>query len=308
LQAQGTTDHIMSAAQASNSGMTVAIIAMGAMGSGIGAVLSRNRLRVLTNLTGRSEESRRRAQEAGVEDAGSDEALLSQVDLFLSVVPPAYAVEMAERIAAAVPPGRSLRYLDCNAIAPQTMTRVQAVLAAAGVTIIDGGIVGPPPDPDKTQPRLYVSGPDIAPALTLKDYGLDVRRAGDKIGDASALKLCYAAFTKGTSGLFIELTAAAAAYGVSEVLEAEMLGSQKARYEALAESLPVTFGKAHRFGGEMREIATAFGACGLPSSVYEGLGDLYDVVAEARRSNSSMREATYPELSTRLARVLVPAE
>jgi 3-hydroxyisobutyrate dehydrogenase-like beta-hydroxyacid dehydrogenase len=291
-----------------NSKMTVAIVAAGDMGAAIGATLVHNGLRVLTNLAGRSEESRRRAQVAGIEDAGNDGALLSQADLFLSVVPPANAVEMAERIAAAVPAGRSLRYLDCNAIAPRTMMRVQAVLSAAGVTVIDGGIVGSPPDPAKTQPRLYVSGPDTAPALALRDHGLDVRRAGDKIGDASALKLCYAAFTKGTSGLFIELTAAAAAYGVSEVLEAEMLGSQKARYEALAESLPVTFSKAHRFGGEMREIATAFGACGLPSAVYEGLGDLYDIVAEARRSNSRMRDATYPELSTRLARVLFPAE
>lgn len=298
----------MNAAQDRKSDTTVAIVAAGEMGAAIGATLARNGLRVMTSLAGRSEESQRRAREAGIEDAGSDAALLSEADLFLSVVPPARAVELAERIVAALPRGRSLPFVDCNAIAPQTMTRIQATLSAAGIPLVDGGIVGPPPHPAKTQPRLYVSGPDIAPALALGAYGLDVRPAGGRIGDASAVKLCYAALTKGTAGLFIELTAAAASYGVSEVLEAEMLGSQKALYESLAAGMPTTFGKAHRFAGEMREMATAFGACGLPPAIFEGLGDLYEIVAEARRSNSRMRESTYPELSTRLARVLVPAE
>jgi putative dehydrogenase len=298
----------MNAEQDPKTDMTVAIIATGEMGAAIGATLVRNGLRVITNLAGRSEDSRRRAHAAKIEDAGSDEALLSEADLLLSVVPPARAVELAERIAAALPPDRSLPYLDCNAIAPQTMMRIQATLSAVGIPVIDGGIVGPPPQPAKTQPRLYVSGPDISAALALQTYGLDARRAGHEIGDASAMKLCYAALTKGTAGLFIELTAAAASYGVSDVLEAEMLGSQKALYESLGAGMPTTFGKAHRFAGEMREMATAFGACGLPPATFEGLGDLYDIVAEARRSNSRMREATYPELSTRLARVLIPAE
>lgn len=289
------------------SGMTVAVVATGEMGAAIGAVLARNGLRVITNLEGRSEDSRQRAKEAGVEDVGSDRTLAAEADVLLSVVPPARAIDVAERIVAAGG-GRRLTYLDCNAIAPQTMQRIAARLAAAGVAVIDGGIVGPPPRPDRKPPRLYVSGPEVAPAERLKSFGLDVRQAGDAIGDASALKLCYAALTKGTAGLFIELTAAAAAYGVEDVLEAEMLESQKALYQRLADSMPATFGKAHRFAGEMREMATAFGACGLPPNVFEGLADLYDIVAEARRSNSRLREAVYPDLSSRLARVLAPAE
>lgn len=290
------------------SGMTVAIVATGAMGAAIGAVLTRNGLRVITNLAGRSEDSRRRAQEAGMEDTGSDDALAAEADIVLSVVPPACAGELAERVAAVAPRHRPLTYLDCNAIAPQTMQRIGARLSSAGVTPIDGGIVGPPPHPEQKQPRLYVSGPDMSPALRLKDFGLDVRPAGDKIGDASALKLCYAALTKGTAGLFIELTAAAAAYGVEEVLEAEMLESQKARYESLGGAMAATFGKAHRYAGEMREMATAFGACGLPPAIFDGLADLYEIVAEARRSNSRLRETDYPDLSASLARVVAPAE
>jgi 3-hydroxyisobutyrate dehydrogenase-like beta-hydroxyacid dehydrogenase len=274
-------------------------------------MLVRNGLRVITNLAGRSEDSRRRAGEAEIEDVGSDEALVADAALFLSVVPPARAVELAERIAAAAATarsGRPLAYLDCNAIAPQTMARIAATLASAGVVPIDGGIVGPAPKPGKTQPRLYVSGPDIGPAMALKEHGLDVRPAGRGIGDASAVKLCYAALTKGTAGLFIELSAAAAHYGVEAVLEAEMLASQKALYERLGAQLPETFGKAHRFVGEMREMATAFGACGLPPTIFEGLADLYEIVAEARRSNSRLREASYPDLTARLARVVAPAE
>jgi 3-hydroxyisobutyrate dehydrogenase-like beta-hydroxyacid dehydrogenase len=291
-----------------NASTTVAIVATGEMGAGIGGTLVRSGLRVITSLTGRSEESRKRAGEAGIEDVDSDETLIAEADLFLSVVPPARAIELAVRIAAAARGRRPLAYLDCNAIAPQTMARIAATLASAGISAIDGGIVGPAPEPGKAQPRLYVSGPDIAPALALKEHGLDVRPAGERIGDASAVKLCYAALTKGTAGLFIELSAAAAHYGVEAVLEAEMLASQKTLYERLGAQLPETFGKAHRFVGEMREMATAFGACGLPPTIFEGLADLYEIVAEARRSNSRLREASHPDLTARLARVVAPAE
>ena len=289
------------------SSMSIAIVATGEMGAAIGALLTAAGLRVVTNLEGRSDDSRRRAREAKIEDVGSDTALVAEADLLLSVVPPDRAAQLAERIAA-VSTRRPITYLDCNAVAPQTMQRIAATLSAAGIAVIDGGIVGPPPHPDRKQPRVYVSGPDLAPAMRLKDFGLDVRPAGAAIGDASALKLCYAALTKGTAGLFIELTAAAAHYGVADVLEAEMLESQKALYERLGASMPATFGKAHRFAGEMREMATAFGACGLPPGIFEGLADLYEIVAEARRSNSRLREAAYPDLSVRLARVLAPAE
>lgn len=294
-------------ARTNAAGMTVAVVATGEMGAAIGAVLAGGGLRVITNLAGRGDESRGRAEAAGMEDVGSDNALAAEADLFMSVVPPARAVELAERIAAAAH-GRPLTYLDCNAIAPQTMARIEATLSCAGIAVIDGGIIGPPPSPGKTQPRLYVSGPDTSSAMALKDCGLDVRPAGERVGDASALKLCYAALTKGTSGLFIELTAAAAHYGVDKVLEAEMLESQRAIYESQGSRMPAVFGKAHRFSGEMREMATAFAACGLPPATFEGLADLYEVVAEARRSNSRMREATYPDLAVRLARVVAPAE
>lgn len=298
----------MASTTGNGAGLTVALMATGDMGAGIGGTLVRGGARVVTNLEDRSDESRRRAREAGIEGVGSDEALVEGADIFLSILPPALAVELAERVAAVARTNPSLAYLDCNAIAPQTMQRIAARLASAGITAVDGGIVGPAPHPDKKPPRLYVSGPNLAPALALKDFGLDVRPAGDKVGDASALKLCYAALTKGTAGLFIELTAAAAAYGVESVLEAEMLESQEAHYKQLGVRLPETFRKAHRYAGEMREMATAFGACGLPPAIFEGLADLYETVAEARRSNSRLREATYPDLSTRLARVLAPAE
>jgi 3-hydroxyisobutyrate dehydrogenase-like beta-hydroxyacid dehydrogenase len=287
---------------------TVGIVATGAMGAAIAAVLTESGLRVVTTLEGRSNASRSRADNAGIEDVGGDAQLVAQSDIILSVVPPASAYQLAERIAAVGAPAHRLTFVDCNAIAPQTICQIQATLSAAGVAVIDGGIVGPPPRPDSRQPRIYVSGSDIEPAMRLKNFGLDVRPAGERIGDASALKLCYAALTKGTSGLFIELTAAASAYGVREVLEAEMLESQQALYERLADGMPAAFGKAHRFAGEMREMATAFGACGLPAAIFEGLGELYDVVAEARRSNSRLRETTYPDLSTSLARVFAPTQ
>ena len=53
--------------------------------------------------------------------------------------------------------------------------------------------------------RIYASGPEADKFAALAEYGLDIRVIGPEIGQASGLKMVYAALTKGTSALALEL-------------------------------------------------------------------------------------------------------
>lgn len=261
---------------------TVAIIAPGEMGHAVGARLRAHGARVTTTLAGRGERSIARAQRAGMEVVTDDADLVRGADIFLSIVPPAGAAGLAERIAEAMRrAGAAPPYVDCNAISPATAEAVGRRIADAGARFIDAGIVGGPPEPDGPGPRFYTSGPDAEGFLTLRDFGLDIRSVGPRIGQASALKMCYAALTKGLTALGTELLVTARLAGVSDALAAELTASQPQLRQWLARQLPAFPSKAQRWVAEMQEIADTFASRGLPDGTMKGAAELYDLVARS---------------------------
>jgi 3-hydroxyisobutyrate dehydrogenase-like beta-hydroxyacid dehydrogenase len=102
---------------------------------------------------------------------------------------------------------------------------------------------------------------------------------GDQPGQASALKMCYAALTKGTTALMTALSIAAERLGVSDALAAEFAASQPALRERMQRAVPEMVPKAHRWIGEMEEIARTFEACGLSPRMLEGAAEVYALVA-----------------------------
>ena len=259
---------------------TIAIMSPGDMGHAVGAVLRQAGLRVITQLDGRSGRTRALAARAGIEQVADDDILVRAADIVLSILVPAEALALAERIAGAVRgTGATPLYVDCNAIAPQTARQVAEIVEGAGAPFVDAGIIGPPPQSGATSPRFYASGGDGATFARLKDFGLDVRVVGDRPGQASALKMCYAALTKGTTALMTELSIAAERLGVSDALRAEFAESQPAMLERMQRAVPAMVPKAHRWVGEMTEIARTFEACGLTPRTFEGAAELYALVA-----------------------------
>src|SRR3990172_10948555 len=81
---------------------TVVVIAMGEMGAGIAKRLTSRGARVRTSLKGRGEGSARRTREAGAQIFEDDGALLDGADFVLSIVPPAAARSLAERLSPAL--------------------------------------------------------------------------------------------------------------------------------------------------------------------------------------------------------------
>jgi 3-hydroxyisobutyrate dehydrogenase-like beta-hydroxyacid dehydrogenase len=258
----------------------VVVIAMGEMGAGIAARLSKRGANVRTSLKGRGPQSAARAKAAGVTAIDDERALLDGADFVLSILPPGEARNLARRLLPALQANaRKPVYVDCNAIAPNTVRDVAAILAPTGGKFVDGGIIGAPPKGDDVGPRLYLSGDDAKQAAGLARYGLDMRVIAGGIGAASALKLSYASLTKGMVALGSESILSAERAGVGAALKAELAASQPQLLAMLQKRVPDMVPKAYRWVAEMEEIAAYF--AGLPSqgAGYEGAARLYEKLA-----------------------------
>lgn len=274
---------------------TVGILGTGDMGSAVGSILRAAGFRVVTALDQRSNHSRALAAAAGLEDLGSLESLLSQSDLFLSILPPRHAFSVA-KLAADVLRSRQreLVYADCNAVSPQTVIGIGALFDGGRSRFADVGIVGPAPVAGTRHPtRFYVSGPDRSALLDLEVPEIEIIDMGEQVGRASAMKMCYAAMNKGTNALFANLLLAARRLGVCTELLAELQSSQPEAARRMAKSVPFLAATAERFTGEMKEIATTFDAAGVSGDFYRGAEWLYALLAQS--SLATETRATLPD-------------
>ncbi len=200
-------------------------------------------------------------------------------DLVVSVCPPHAAEEVARAVAAA---GFGGLYLDANAISPARARRVGEVIAAAGARLVDGGIIGGPAW-QAGSTRLYLSGPDAGEVAALfADGPFEAVTLAGPPGAASALKMAYAAYTKGSAALVAGILAVATREGVDAALLAEWGrgdGRLASEYERL---IGAAVPKAWRYVGEMEEIAATFAAAGLPSGFHEAAAALYRRLEEYR--------------------------
>jgi 3-hydroxyisobutyrate dehydrogenase-like beta-hydroxyacid dehydrogenase len=279
----------------------VALLSPGDMGHSVGQTLVENGVRVLTCLQGRSERTRGLAAEAGIGDVGSYAEMVQEADLLLSIMVPAQAPRAAGRVAAALrETGSPLVYVDCNAVAPQTVRGIGDQITAADGQFVDASIVGGPPR-GGSSPRFYASGPDTSAFEALAEYGLHVVVLGDEIGQASAIKMCYAALTKGSAALMIELLTAAEALGVSEALAQEFAKSQPANW-ARMQRLPGVPMKSRRWVGEMEEIAACFAGVGLTPRMLTGAADMYRLVGATRLADRTPEDTeSLPSLEEMVA-------
>jgi putative dehydrogenase len=258
---------------------TVAVIAPGMMGSAVAARLTQHGVTVRSLLAGRSAASLDRAKEAGMSDAAPD--AIAACDIILSIVPPGEAVGLAESLAPAMRAAlKKPVYADCNAVSPDTVLKIDRVVRETGASFVDGGIIGPPPNPDSSKTRLYLSGPDSSCVAVLGDYGLSTKVQAGPVGAASAMKMSYAGITKGFTALGAAMMLAATRAGTADALIAEMGVSQQALLKWLTMQMPRMHSKAYRWVAEMEEIAEFIGPDRPGAAFYKAAADLYRVIAK----------------------------
>jgi 3-hydroxyisobutyrate dehydrogenase-like beta-hydroxyacid dehydrogenase len=255
---------------------TIGVLHPGEMGVTVGASARVNGSRVLWASEGRSAQTRERAAAAGLEDAKTLASLCAASGVILSVCPPHSALDLARAVAAQ---GFSGVYVDGNAVSPGTAREIGRIIERAGATFVDGGIIGPPARARGTT-RLYLSGEQAGRIARLFAQGpLEAIALDGGPGAASALKMAYAAYTKGTAALLVSIRALAIRAGVDQALLDEWARSQPELGARSERAAGETARKAWRFTGEMAEIAATFDDAGLPDGFFRAAGEIYESLA-----------------------------
>jgi 3-hydroxyisobutyrate dehydrogenase-like beta-hydroxyacid dehydrogenase len=245
----------------------IAILAPGEMGAGVGRRLVERGAEVVVCLDRRSEASLARAKAAGMRDV--PETGYAQADMILSIVPPGDALAIAQQLAPVLKgAARKPLYVDCNAVSPETVQKVAAVIEATGAPFVDAGIIGNPPRGDGYTPVIYASGTPAARFAEIGAYGLDIRVMDGGPGQASALKMCYAGLTKGLHAVGVSVILGAIEAGVAEPFLKEIAESQPQLLAYFTGRTPGVFAKSYRWVAEMEEIGAFLEGGG--QTLYQG--------------------------------------
>ncbi|MGH9251147.1 MAG: DUF1932 domain-containing protein [Acidimicrobiales bacterium] len=251
-------------------GTVIGLLHPGEMGSAVAACLVRRGGSVLWASADRSEATAHRADAAGLTDAGTTQQLIRRSDVVLSICPPHGALGVARSVA-----GFGGTFVDANAISADTAREIRAVVESGGARFVDGGIIGPPPGPSAAA-RLYLCGENAGAVARLFGHTpLDARVIDGDAGAASALKMAYAAWTKGTSALLLAARAAARAHGVEEALLDEWAISLPELQEHSIRAGRSAANKGWRWIAEMEQIAATFAAAGLPDGFHRAAAEIY---------------------------------
>ena len=245
---------------------------------------------------GRSSETRQRAQKLGLRDTNSLAKLCEFCKIIICVCPPSAAEHVASQV---IEQGFGGLYIDANAVSPQRVLRIAKTMGEAGISFVDGSIIGGPAWKADTT-RLYLSGREAGRAATYFSAGpLGVMNLGESIGKASALKMCYAAYTKGTTALLCAILAAAEANGIRDDLVREWSLSIPSLAEGAANRVRRVTSMAWRFSGEMEEIVATFGSVGIPTGFHSAAAEIFKQLAGFKGEET-------PELEQVLAALLKP--
>jgi len=250
--------------------MAVGLLHPGEMGAAVGAQLHDRGVEVLWASAGRSAATAERARQAGLLDAGELADLVRRSDTILSICPPHGALELAHSVT-----GFTGTFVDANAVSPATSRAIGAAIEAGGGRYVDGGIIGPPPGP-RARTRLALCGAEAEQVAALfAGTAVDARVLAGEPGAASALKMAYAAWTKGSAAMLLAIRAMAEAEGVGDALEEEWRDSQPELPERARRAAASAGAKGWRWIAEMEEIAATFAADGLPDGFHRAAAEVF---------------------------------
>ncbi|MGZ9234721.1 MAG: DUF1932 domain-containing protein [Anaerolineales bacterium] len=254
----------------------IGILHPGEMGVSIAASAVNNGHQVFWLSPGRSDKTRARAEKHTLIETDSLPELCRTCEMIISVCPPHAAEDVVKSVM-----GTGFRglFLDANAISPHRAIEMGQTLTANGVQFVDGGIIGGPAWRPK-ETWLYLSGEHANEVAACFSNGpLETNIIGNEIGKASALKLCYAAYTKGTTALLSAILAAAESLDVREELYQQWDIDEQGFSEQVNRRVARVTAKAWRFEGEMMEIASTFREAGLPEGFHQSAAEIYHRMA-----------------------------
>jgi 3-hydroxyisobutyrate dehydrogenase-like beta-hydroxyacid dehydrogenase len=253
----------------------IGILHPGEMGRVAAASLANTGNEVYWTSDGRSARTRDRAASLNLKDALTIPSLCEICEVIVSVCPPEFAAAVADQVLATNFRGL---YIDANAISPDRVREIDRKMRTRGITFVDGGIIGlATMQPGKV--RLYLSGEAAPQAAAYFTEPMRPEVISSEIGQASALKMCFAAYNKILTALLAATLSAAETLGVRDSLERQPAWPRDAA-QRIQQSIP----KAWRFVPEMQEIAVTFEAAGVSPAFPKAAAEIYVAQASACES------------------------
>lgn len=252
----------------------IGILHPGEMGCTVGASAAMTGNAVFWYSKDRSQRTRDRAAAVGLHEIANYSEFCNQCDIVVSVCPPQNCMTIAEELSQSHFNGV---FVEANAVSPMKVQQMAALFADRPVEFVDGGLVGPPVRKEGTT-VLYLSGKaarQVAELFACSPLGTYV--IDSTIGNASALKMCFAAYTKGSAALTASILSVADGFGINEALN-HAWGIEAV--EERMKNIQRIAGRAWRWEPEMHEIADTLASRSLPDGFHRAAAELFKRMSE----------------------------
>jgi 3-hydroxyisobutyrate dehydrogenase-like beta-hydroxyacid dehydrogenase len=232
-----------------------------------------------------------KAKDANVRACDSLDEAIRGADLVISAVTSSAAAGVAKEAASALS-GRQT-YLDVNSVSPETKREIARILKPSNAIFVEAAVMAPV-SPQRLKVPMLLGGVDAGlVAARLRSIGINATPISDRVGVASAVKMCRSVIIKGIEALAVESLFAARRYGA----EKEVLASLAATYPHMGWDGPLpdyvisrVAEHGRRRAAEMREAAETLRNVGL---------EPLTALATAERQEWLVQEMTERRISVR---------
>ncbi len=276
---------------------TIAVIGFGEAGGILGAELAKRGAAVRTydillDDPGARDAMLRKAAAAGVAAAATHAAAVRGADLVISAVTAASAVDVAKAFAPHAAKGQV--FLDINSISPEAKRGNARAIEAGGADYVEAAVMAAVPPKRLAVPMLLGGARAKEVSAALDAMGFATEAVADRIGVASAIKMCRSVMIKGLEALTVECLMGARRYGA----EKEVLASLAGTFPGMGwdKDLPnylISRVAEHgrRRAAEMREVAQTLVDGGIEPRMSANTAKLHDWFVEALAAASAAWKA-----------------
>lgn len=221
-----------------------------------------------------------KAEATGARVCTSVEAAVSDADLILSTVTSERALDAATMAAPYLCPGQL--YLDLNSCSPGKKIAAAERVEQSGSRYVDVAVMDTVPGRGHRVPVLLAGPAAKDTAERLAPFGMTLEVVGDRVGQASTIKMARSVFMKGIEAILCESLVAANRAGVADRVLASIQGTfpeidwrQLATYHMGRMAL-----HARRRAIEMESVADTLRDLGLAPFTAEATGKRQMWIAE----------------------------
>ena len=209
--------------------------------------------------------------------------LCAEATLVVSAVTASNTLAVAQAVSAHIQPGAF--FLDLNSASPGTKQQAAALIDATGARYVEAGVMTSVPPYGIRVPMLLGGAHAAALLPALQALGMDAKIASEKLGVASATKMCRSVMIKGLEALVLESYAIARHHGVEDAMIATLQetfpGIDWQRQGSYFFSRVAQHGK--RRAEEMREVAQTVREAGFDPFMASAIADKHDWMAGKAR-------------------------